>query len=370
MKIGLVVNPVAGVGGPVALKGSDGEEIQQRARALGSRTKAGERVAETLAALRPVADLFEILAVDGAMGGGACRAAGIDFRQLEYDLPNVTSAADTRDIVVQLQQAGVDLILFAGGDGTARDICDVVHQQTVVLGIPCGVKMHSGVFAVNPAAASRILRQMIDGQLVSVAAAEVRDIDEAGFRQGRVSTRYFGEMCVPDEVRYVQHVKAGGKEVEALAVQEIAAHVVDHMLPSDTYFLGSGSTTAAVTDQLAVDGTLLGIDVIKNGELILRDAREDQLFELARSSPCHIVITFIGGQGHLLGRGNQQLSTRVIKAVGLARLQVIATRTKLKELAGRPLQVDSGDADVNRSLSGFVRITTGYEDEVLYPVAD
>ncbi|MEX0943111.1 MAG: ATP-NAD kinase, partial [Pseudomonadales bacterium] len=224
-------------------------------------------------------------------------------------------------------------------------------------------------FANNPAAAASIMRELINGRLVSAMRGEVRDIDESSFRQGVVSTRFYGELWVPEELRYLQQVKSGGKEIEALAVQEIAADVVEAMDPGDIYFIGSGSTTAAINEALGLENTLLGVDVVKDHALLLLDATESELLEFARQGPCHIIVTAIGGQGHIFGRGNQQLSAEVIRTVGLANITVIATKSKLEALEGKPLLVDTGDAALDKLLTGTIRVVTGYEDAVLYPVA-
>jgi predicted polyphosphate/ATP-dependent NAD kinase len=369
LRIGLVANPVAGIGGPVALKGSDGSRTVSEAKALGGRSVVVERVTLCLRDIASYADRIDILTVEGEMGAVICDAVGLRYEVVAGPAAEVTTAEDTQRAVRAFQQQGVDLVLFAGGDGTARDVCDVVSPHQVVLGIPCGVKMHSGVFANNPAAAARILAEMIEGKLVSVMRGEVRDIDEDAFRKGVLTARYYGEMWVPGELQYVQAVKAGGTEVEALAIQEIAADVIESMQAGVTYFLGSGSTTAAINEALGIDNTLLGVDVVRDRTLVLADARESQLYEFTRGGPCHIVVTPIGGQGHIFGRGNQQFSARVITAVGLDNITVIATKSKLEGLHGHPLLVDTGDADIDRALSGTTRVVTGYEDAVLYPVA-
>lgn len=368
-RLGLVMNPLAGVGGPAGLKGSDGADTVSRAAALGSTSRVHERVTACLEAIAGRADAFDMLTVSGAMGERACQAAGIACEVLA-DMPvQQTSADDTRRAVSALQDADIDLLLFAGGDGTARDVFDVVDDDQAVLGIPCGVKMHSGVFANNPAAASRIIADMIDGRLVTVMRGEVRDIDEASFREGSVRTTYYGEMWVPEELRYLQAVKSAGKEVEELAVEEIAADIVENLQPGITYFIGSGSTPAAVASALGLDSTLLGVDVVRDGELLSLDANEQTLAEYARQGECRIIVTAIGGQGHIFGRGNQQFSPRVIEAVGIANIVVIATKGKLETLEGRPLLVDTGSAALDQQLAGTIRVITGYEDAVLYPVA-
>lgn len=368
MKVGLVLNPKAGIGGPVALKGSDGEETVSRAQALGSQSKVTERTVVCLTALQEVKDTLEIVTMAAEMGADACREAKIPCEVIADIQPGQTTPEDTRRAIEMFIQQDVDLILFAGGDGTARDVSDVLEQQgrqdQVVLGIPCGVKMHSGVFANTPGAAAAIVASMASGELLTVSEAEVRDIDEDAFRKGVVNTRYYGEMRVPEELRYMQQVKSGGQEVEELVVEEIAAHIVDHMEPGVVYFIGSGSTTAAIMDSLGLENTLLGVDVVRDGELLLNDAREDQLYEFAASEPVRIVITVIGGQGHIFGRGNQQLSPRILRKVGKDNIVVIATKTKLEALQG-PLLADTGDAELDRELGGFIRVVTGYEDAVL-----
>ncbi|MBV1877056.1 MAG: ATP-NAD kinase family protein [Pseudomonadales bacterium] len=367
LRLGLILNPVAGVGGPAGLKGSDGVDVVKLALARGVSSKVAARVTLCLEALLPVQQQIDIIAAPGPMGAMLCQQIGLSVTALEIPVATETSAADTRQAVLAMQLLDIDLLVFAGGDGTARDIFDVVQSDQVVLGIPCGVKMHSGVFANNPLAAGQIILQMIAGKLVTVMRAEVRDIDEAGFRQDIVRTQYYGELWVPEELRFVQQVKSGAKEDETLLVAEIAADVIEHMHPDTIYFVGSGSTTAEIMSQLDLPNTLLGVDVISDGVLLQADAHEAQLFNYTSQADCVIIITVIGGQGIILGRGNQQLSPRVVEAVGIENLSVIATKTKLQALQ-QSLLVDSGDPQLDAKLSGYIRITTGYEDTVLCAV--
>lgn len=368
LKVGLVLNPKAGIGGPVALKGSDGAETVSRARALGSESKVVERTAVCLNELHDLAEELKIITMAGEMGAHACQAANMTCTVVAEITEGETTPEDTRRAVESFLEQDVDLILFAGGDGTARDIYDVLQrsarQEQVVLGIPCGVKMHSGVFANTPTAAAAIVAGMAKGELLTVGEGEVRDIDEDAFRQGIVSAKYYGEMYVPEELRYMQQVKSGGQEVEELVVDEIAAHVVDNMESGVVYFIGSGSTTAAIMEALGLENTLLGVDVVRDGELLLSDAREDQLYDYVCNEDVRIVITVIGGQGHVFGRGNQQLSARILKKVGKENIIVVATKTKLESLQG-PLLTDTGDAELDQVLGGFIRVITGYEDAVL-----
>ncbi len=228
--------------------------------------------------------------------------------------------------------------------------------------------MHSGVFAIDPCGAGEIVKKMIEGDLVNIRMAEIRDIDEDAFRRGVVNSKYRGEMLVPEEGGFLQQVKSGGREVEELVVEEIATEIIENMQPDTTYFVGSGSTTAAIMARLGLDNTLLGVDVIADGELLLADATEAKLLAAVREDATEIILSIIGGQGHILGRGNQQLSPAVIRKVGTGNIIVLGSKTKIKGLQGRPLLVDTGDADLDKQFNGFIRVATGYDDWVIYKV--
>lgn len=368
IRLGLIVNPLAGIGGAVGLKGSDGEAIVQQALARGAEKKAASRVAITLEHLQPGAGVIDWLTWGGEMGEDELRQAGFPHRVLGQPAGTPSAAADTRAAACALAAAGVDLILFAGGDGTARDILQAVGASVPVLGIPAGVKIHSGVYAVHARGAAEIVLKMARGELVSLTEGEVRDIDEEAFRQDRVQARPFGELRVPAEGRFLQQVKCGGREVEELALQDIAAQVADHLQADVLYIVGPGTTTRALFDYLHLPKTLLGVDLLLNGEVVQADASEQQILAALATHPGHIIVTLIGGQGHVFGRGNHQIGPAVIRQVGRDQISIVATRTKLQELAGRPLLVDTWDEAVNASLRGFMPVITGYEDRVLYPV--
>jgi predicted polyphosphate/ATP-dependent NAD kinase len=384
-KLGLIINPIAGIGGSVALKGSDGEGIAEKALSLGAQAKANDRAKLALEILLPFKENITVYTVNGLMGERCAQSLGFTVEtvyqtesavtskvevEVEQNI-NQTTAQDTENAVDALLAQGVDLLLFAGGDGTARNICHRVGDSFPVLGIPAGCKIHSGVYAVTPKAAGRVVELMITNQLVTLTEADVMDIDESLFRQGVVKAKRYGEMKVPCELRYIQAVKSGGKESDELVLQDIAADVINHM-EDELFVIGSGSTTAFLMEELALENTLLGVDLIQRQSLIASDLTEPDLWQHIQShpnEPIKLVITLIGGQGHIFGRGNQQLSPRIIRAIGKENIIIIATKTKINELASRPLIVDTGDSELDKALSGFMAITTGYKDQVLYPVA-
>ncbi|MGY6037309.1 ATP-NAD kinase family protein [Aeromonas sp. AE23HZ002T15] len=366
-RLGLIINPVAGIGGAVGLKGSDG--VVAEALARGAVPKAQERARQALLPLCSVSASFELLTVGGEMGADLAASLQLPHRIL-HQPASPSSAADTRTAAELMRDAGVDLLLFAGGDGTARDICAAVGESCHVLGIPAGCKIHSGVYGVTPAASGRVVARMIAGELLSLVDAEVVDIDEEAFRAGKVRARHYGQMQVPGDLRYVQATKQGGRESEELVLADLAAGVVEEMEPDTLYLMGSGSTVAACMGELGLENTLLGVDLVENGRLIGQDLSATDILTRIRGRRCRLIITLIGGQGHLFGRGNQQLSPDVIRTVGRDHIQVLATKSKLAALEGRPLLVDTDDPALNRSLSGYLRITTGYKDQVIYPVAN
>ncbi len=363
--LGLIINPLAGLGGPAALKGSDG--VADEALARGAIPRAQERTAIALECLRPVAERIQFMTFPGAMGADLLASLGYGYRELGQ-IDAVTSADDTRAAVLALQEAGCSLILFAGGDGTARDVCSVAREDQPVLGIPAGVKIHSGVYAISPKAAGEMALRLIEGGLVRLTTGEVRDIDEAGLREGRIGARHFGELCVPVEGEFLQHVKQGGMESEELVLVELADWLQESWEEGVRYVFGPGSTMHGLADSLGLETTLLGVDVIENGQVIARDVTEVQLFELVDDYPARLLVTAIGGQGHIIGRGNQQISPRVLRAVGLEHLRVVATKRKLATLEGRALLVDSGDPELDAAFPDAVRVWSGYREELLYPL--
>lgn len=372
LHIGLVVNPLAGLGGSLALKGSDGEALRQRLAGLTpeQRHRAQDRVERALRPLKAAGNTVSYSTWQADMGAQSLAALGLPHQVLGGAGAITSTAEDTRQAVQALCRSGVDLILFAGGDGTARDIFDVVGSHFPVLGIPAGVKMHSGVFAVSPEAAGELLLQLAAGGLVGLVAREVRDIDEEAFRHDQVRSRFYGDMLVPGEGRYLQHTKVGGRESPELVADDIADWLVDHMEQGRTYLIGPGSTTAAVMARLNLANTLLGVDVVRDGALLVSDADEAALLEqLSSADSVSIVVTAIGGQGHIFGRGNQQFTPELIRAVGLDNIVIIAAKSKIAELAGRPLLVDTNDPQLDRALCGWRQVITGYEDQILYRVA-
>lgn len=364
-RLGLIINPLAGLGGRAALKGSDG--VADQALAMGVEPLAQQRVKVSLQALLPLRDQLQIFTAPGLMGAALLEELGFEHEVIGELSGDQTRAEDTERLAEQIQTRGVDLLLFAGGDGTARNICNSARPGQLVLGIPAGVKIHSGVYAVNPRAAGELVALLVTGELVRLGSADVRDIDEVAFREGQVRTRHYGELSIPEEGRFVQQVKQGGRELETLVLDDIAAGLQEEG-DAITWIMGPGSTNLGLLEAMGLEGTLLGVDVLRAGELIGRDVTEAQLWELLQDAEeARILVTAIGGQGHILGRGNQQISPRIVRAVGVENLLVVATKSKLKTLAGRPFLVDSGDQQLDEELTGLRRVLSGYREEMLYP---
>lgn len=367
LRLGLVINPVAGIGGPTGLKGSDGENTLAIARQQGVEPKAQQRVATALELLTPYKTQLQFYTVAGDMGENVLQTLGFAY-QVIYQPQHPSSASDSQLGAKAIAEQQPDLLLFAGGDGTARDICQVWPESLPVLGIPAGVKIHSGVYAVNPSAAARVIEKLLKGELASVHQGDVMDIDEQAFRQGSVKAKRFGEMTVPAELQYIQAVKMGGKESDELVLDDIAADVAERLEDVDIAIMGSGSTVEHVMQQLGLANTLLGVDIVEHLQVVANDVSESQLYDYLQQHPqatIKLVVTVIGGQGHLFGRGNQQLSPRIIRHIGLTNIIIVATKKKLQSLTEKGLQVDTGDPQLDSELAGLRTVVTGYHDEVL-----
>ena len=370
LTVGLVVNPYAGIGGAIALKGSDGADIREKALKAGAERKAMQRAETALKILQNYQKQLDFVTCGGEMGENVLKSLGFSYQTVFNPNTQETSSDDTKQAVKAIIDKNVDILLFAGGDGTARDVYSVVPENQLVLGIPAGVKIHSGVYAISPTAAGRVIEKILKGELSSIHESDVMDIDESAFREGIVKARRYGEMSVPAELEYVQAVKMGGKESDELVLDDIAAEVIERV-DDELLVMGSGSTVAAIMDGMGIENTLLGVDLVQNETLVKSDVTEKELFEAVSKSvgSVKLIITLIGGQGHLFGRGNQQLSPRVIRAIGKDNIWVVATKAKLKSLNNQPLRVDTGDSELDNELSGTIRVITGYHDEVLMPVA-
>lgn len=373
-KLGLIINPYAGLGGSVALKGSDGDEIRTQALALGAETRALARVERCLAMLQEFTADIHIYCFVGDMGETSAKTSGFNYTLIGCAQTNPSNSQDTLAATQTLIKESVDIILFAGGDGTARNIADALEQagagQQVVLGVPSGVKMHSGVYAITPEAAGEILLCLLKKQLVNVQACDVRDIDEAAFREGKVKTRLYASLYAPLLPQFLQQVKNSGAAQDELVKLDIANYLIDNLLDGVLYIVGPGSTTKIFLEQLGVAGSLLGVDVILNRELIAADVSAQQLRALIQghSASVHLIITAIGGQGHIVGRGNQQLAPDILRTIPRQNIHIIATKEKILSLQKRPLLVDSNDPDLDKSFSGYQSVLVGYDEFILYPI--
>jgi predicted polyphosphate/ATP-dependent NAD kinase len=367
-RVGLIINPMAGMGGRVGLKGSDGKRIQDQARRLGAVPIAQERTLEALVLLQALEGKLEFTTYPAEMGADTLQAAGLPMNMIGEIQSGQTTALDTVKAARDLQAWGVELLLFAGGDGTARDICTAIGTNLPAIGIPSGVKILSGAYTINPLAAGRLARAYLDGEIAELRKVEVIDLDEEAFRRGVVNSKLYGYLQMPYQRGLVQARKAPSRFSEDVAVQAIAQDVIDQMDDSSIYIIGPGTTTRPILTRLGLTKTLIGIDVVYRKALIAADANEAQLLELLERYPAFIVVTPIGGQGHIFGRGNQQLSPQVLRRVGKEHILVVSPIEKILTLDHRPLLVDTGDYELDRCLRGYIQVITGYQERLVYPV--
>ncbi len=368
-RLGLIVNPIAGIGGRVGLHGSDGAEIQRAALALDARPRSAERAAQALDVLAPLAGQFALFTAPGEMGALVASRCGFVPRVVGALPGGPTAAEDTIRIAREMLAIPVDLLLFAGGDGTARDIFTAVGTQIPVLGIPAGVKIHSAAFATHPRVAGELAADFLQGRSVRWQEAEVIDLDEEIYRRGSICTQLYGFLRVVYSANRLQGKKVPTLDRESVRAEAIAADVTMAMQPDWLYIVGPGTTTRAIARRLGFPKTLIGVDVYRLAGPVALDARESQLLALLEDRPAKIIVTPIGGQGFLFGRGNQPISPRVLQKVGPGNLIVVSLAEKLNALRGKPLLVDTGDPAVDAQLAGYHAVIVGYRQKVFYRVA-
>lgn len=384
-KLGLIINPVAGMGGSVGLKGTD--HVVEEAVRRGAVPCAALRVEAALSKLLPMKDQIEIYTCPGPMGGDLAEQMGFSVFLLEgskksdeavqtdsskemVPLLFSSTGADTRRLAEELKNRRMDLILFAGGDGTARDLYEAVGLEAAVLGIPAGVKIHSPVFAKTPKDAGRLSALWLTGKVKKTRAEEVLDIDEEQYRKEVITTRLFGYLTVPNEETLVQSRKAPTPLSELAAIESIAHQVVEDMEEDTYYLIGAGTTTRGIMYLLNLKNTLIGVDLVYNRELIKNDIYGDQILSYIKGKKAKLVVTVTGGQGFLFGRGNQQLTPAVIREIGRENMIILAAKAKLCELRGRPLLVDTPDQELNAALCGFYKTITAYGEFTVCRVSD
>jgi predicted polyphosphate/ATP-dependent NAD kinase len=356
------------MGGRVGLKGTD--DVVELAIELGGRPSAAGRAERMLAELaarlarapRPFG--IDWLTCAGEMGAASLERAGfVGACICHRPATATTSRTDTQQAVRAFLEHGAEIVVFCGGDGTARDVASVTGLQTPVLGVPGGVKMYSGVFANDPERAARLLLGWLGG-VIGAARVELLDLDEDRYRQGEWVVRLFAEALTPFEPSVTQSAKARIEEREDRAARdEIAEHLGELIRaePEALYLLGPGSTVASIAAALGVEKTLLGVDAVQGGRRVGADLNERAILELLdRHAHRRLVLSPLGAAGFVLGRGNQQLSPRVIAAVGRRHLIVVATPAKLARTPA--LRFDTGDLELDRELAGdgFLPVVVGY----------
>ena len=358
MRAGLIVNPVAGMGGSVGLKGTDGAESVSKAVALGAVPQAESRVVRALELPGLQQHPIEWISPEGRMGGAALAAASqVTVQHIPAIEPSAVATQRAAQIMLE---EGVDLIVFAGGDGTARDIAEIVGRRLPVLGVPCGVKMHSGVFALTPEAAGRLLADLLASGpgAVEYRQAEVMDIDEAALRSGHLNARLYGYLNVPHIRQLIQHAKATPRVEDDALLDMLGQEIAEEMRSEVTYLVGPGTTAKRPLDALGLPSELLGLDVLRGRKIIARDATAAQALGIAGEGPLHIICGVTGGQGFVFGRGNQQIGPQAIARCWPEGVTILAGAEKLAALKRPELIVDTGDPALDSRLRGYTRVRT------------
>ncbi|HML38838.1 MAG TPA: ATP-NAD kinase family protein [Bacillota bacterium] len=405
--IGLIINPIAGMGGRVGLKGTDGADILNKAIRLGALKEAPNTALGALRKLEPLREELRVLTASGDMGENQCRALGFrhevvyqakalcgsaDTGGQELESGALTDSGDTEKAAGIMAELGTELILFAGGDGTARDIYRAVGTTPAVLGIPAGVKIYSPVYGNSPRAAGELACRYLCGENLPLKEEEVVDVDEDAVRGNRVITKLYGYLKVPFQREYLQNKKAPTPLSEAESRMAIALDVVDHMEKGKYYLIGPGTTAGAVMEALGLPNTLLGVDIIRDKALVKADCGEKDILDILGDEigqredkasyreggvdagngegTGKLVIAPTGGQGYLLGRGNQQISPEVLRRIGKENIIILSVNSKIIDLQGSPLLVDVGDEAMNRKLEGYYRVKVGYGVDIMYRISE
>lgn len=361
-KIGLLVNPIAGMGGRVGLKGTDGKDVLEKAILLGAAPEAQEKAYRALKKVVNLKDKFKILTASSSMGEDVCKKLGLCYEVIYKNL-DTTSALDSKEILKIFLKNEVDLIFFVGGDGTARDVYSVIQDKIAVIGVPAGVKIHSPVYGNTPEQSGNLLFEFINGEDLPVIEKDVIDIDEQAFRDDKVEVSLFGYLKVPFDQRYLQNRKSPTPQSDNQAQVSIAYDIIDDMKDDVFYIIGSGTTPMYIMKELNLPFTVLGVDIIKNKKLIKKDCNEKDILDTIKDQRAILIVTPMGGQGYIFGRGNQQLSSNVLNKIKKEDIIIIATNGKLQSISQGHLIAYTMDKEIDKKLKGYYRVKIGYQRE-------
>ncbi len=365
-KLGLIINPIAGMGGSVGLKGTDG--VLAEAIKRGAIPKSNDRTKIALKQIEPLKDDLIIYTGEGDMGENIARELGFQVEVFRFE-KDIKDSNLTTSLSEALKINNVKLLLFAGGDGTARDIYNSIGTDITCLGIPAGVKIHSAVYAKTPLSAGNLAKLYLDDKIKKVQEVEVVDIDEDRYREGEVNTRLYGYLNIPSDKKFTQNQKSGTPMSESVAIESIGHEIVGRMNKDTYYLIGAGTTTRGIMQILGLDYTLIGVDLIKDGKLIAKDIYGSQILDIIKGKKTELIVTITGGQGFLFGRGNQQITPEIIKEIGKENITIVATKEKIFSLRGQNILIDTGDRELDAELEGYYKVTSSYRQSTVCKIS-
>jgi predicted polyphosphate/ATP-dependent NAD kinase len=366
--LGFIVNPISGMGGSVGLKGTDGKEILEKALELGAKPNALNRAREFLRELEGIQTKIKFITCSGIMGEDLLKEMQFSYDIIPHPIFETSSdmyrtTAEHTKIAAKIMKEWNELLLiiFVGGDGTARDILDSVQKEKPCLGVPAGVKIYSSVFSLNPKNASNLIMQFL-WEEVAIRESEVLDIDEEEYRKGRLVSKLYGYLLTPFNPDFSQFSKMGSSDSDLNNQERIAERIIENLDKDYYYLIGPGTTTKAITDKLKQPKTVLGVDLLLNKQIIAHDLNEQQILAHIENKKVKIIISPIGGQGFIFGRGNLQFTPQVLRKVGSNNIIIICTKFKLQNLPKLHLKLDTRDPDLDTEMSGYYKIITDYDE--------
>ena len=366
--LGLIVNPISGMGGSVGLKGTDGKDILKKAIELGAKPNALNRTKELLKELTSIKPKLKFITCPGNMGELVLKEMEFDYETINHSLyENVKALSDTTANHTKLAAKimkdikDLNLILFVGGDGTARDIVSAVNKNKPCLGIPSGVKIYSSVFSINPKSASSIIMQFL-WEEAALKESEVLDIDEEEYRNGNLVSKLYGYLLTPFNPDFSQLSKMGTPNSDLNNQERIAKRIIEELETNVYYLIGPGTTTKAITNTLKQDKTVLGVDLLLNKQIVAYDLNEQQILSYIEGKKTKIIVSLIGRQGFLFGRGNLQFTPRILKKVGAKNIMIISTKFKLQNIPNQILRLDTRDPKMDEEMKGLYKIITDYDE--------